>query len=288
MTYAQASDKRLGTQPIALRALQRAGVVDPLATVGGALISNASPAMPGASPAMPGASPAIATSFREQLSASLSDHSPRLSTGAHPSSEGMRQPFSLPSDAYFSARASRQGGGLSRNNSNSNVADMAVSRPTQSDGAHTQCGRPESVIREAVALVTHGDAHDQAASSDAYALLSVAASAPPAPAPAQSIQSSSPAGGIQGGIHAGRLRAGGGDGTSVDEWSVSQELARLRAAAAGARAAAEAYEPRAGPYPAPRPYMPSLVNSHAERLQHPFPVSVMPRVETSSSRCASR
>ena len=184
--------------------------------------------------------------------------------------------------------ASRQGGGLSRNNSNSNVADMAVSRPTQSDGAHTQCGRPESVIREAVALVTHGDAHDQAASSDAYALLSVAASAPPAPAPAQSIQSSSPAGGIQGGIHAGRLRAGGGDGTSIDEWSVSQELARLRAAAAGARAAAEAYEPRAGPYPAPRPYMPSLVNSHAERLQHPFPVSVMPRVETSSSRCASR
>lgn len=38
-----ASDKRLGTQPIALRALQRAGVVDPLATVGGAVSSAITP-----------------------------------------------------------------------------------------------------------------------------------------------------------------------------------------------------------------------------------------------------
>ena len=40
LAHVLASDKRLGTQPIALRALQRAGVVDPLATVSNALTSS--------------------------------------------------------------------------------------------------------------------------------------------------------------------------------------------------------------------------------------------------------
>ena len=203
-----ASDKRLGTQPIALRALQRAGVVDPLATVGGALASAGSPA--------------LAASLSEQLSGgALADR---------PAQPPARPPFSLPSDSYFTGRDS--GGPSPR----AAMAD-AFRPPTEL----ARDGYP-SYPTPSVAPVD---------AADALACLRAAVDAETAAQTAAAAAAKS-------------------EEALSDEYSVGRELARLRAAAEAQSSAL--------------PHLLSLAGSPTERLHNPYPISVMPRVETAATR----